>query len=70
MAKTLINIGCGFSVGKNWQNFDASPTLRFEQTPVVGKLYAINKQRFPSEVRYGDITKSPRSEERRVGKEF
>lgn len=38
-------------------NFDSSPTLRFERVPIVGRLYAKNAQRFPPNVRYGDIVK-------------
>jgi len=38
-------------------NFDASYTLLFERTPLVGKLYTKNRRRFPDCVRYGDIVK-------------
>src|SRR5262249_37961921 len=39
-----------------WLNFDASPTLRFERSP-IGFLYTRNSQRFPKAVRYGDIVR-------------
>ena len=52
-----IQYGCGFSSAKGWRNFDASPTLRFERLPVLGKLYTKNENRFPSNVEYGDIVK-------------
>ncbi|MDF1720349.1 MAG: methyltransferase domain-containing protein [Minwuia sp.] len=54
-----VNIGCGHSVGAGWENYDASPTLRLERLPVLGKLVKKNKNRFPSEVMYGDITRGP-----------
>ena len=38
-----------------WVNFDASPTLRFERIPVLGRLYRKNATRFPETVHYGDI---------------
>ena len=52
-----IQYGCGFSAPAGWLNFDASPTLRFERLPLIGKLYTWNAQRFPKNVRYGDITR-------------
>lgn len=54
-----INVGCGFSTGASWENYDASPTLRFERLPVIGRLYTKNASRFPAAVRYGDITRGP-----------
>jgi SAM-dependent methyltransferase len=47
--------GCGFSAPAGWLNFDSSPTLRFERLPLLGRLYTRNNQRFPSNVRYGNI---------------
>lgn len=52
-----IQYGCGWSAPSQWQNFDASPTLRFERIPIIGRLYTKNKSRFPSNVEYGDIVK-------------
>ena len=52
-----VQYGCGHSAPKEWKNFDASPTLRFERLPVLGKLYSKNPQRFPLTVDYGDIVK-------------
>lgn len=45
--------------GPSWLNVDASPTLRFERLPVIGKLYTRNATRFPADARYGDITREP-----------
>lgn len=52
-----IQYGCGWSGPKNLSNFDASPTLRFECLPLVGKLFTKNHARFPENVEYGDIVK-------------
>ena len=53
-----VQYGCGWaSASKGWQNFDVSPTLRFERIPLIGKLYTKNNNRFPPNVLYGDIVK-------------
>lgn len=49
--------GCGFSAPREWRNFDASLTLKWERTPILGRLYTKNAQRFPSSVEFGDIVK-------------
>jgi hypothetical protein len=53
--KRYVQYGCGFSAPKEWVNYDASPTLRFEKIPVIGKMFTRNSQRFPENVKYGDI---------------
>ena len=57
MMKRYVQYGCGFTAPAEWVNYDASPTLRFERLPLLGKLYTRNKQRFPKNVNYGDIVK-------------
>ena len=57
MKGQYIHYGCGMSAPQEWLNFDCSPTLRFERLPLIGKLYTKNAQRFPENVRYGDIVK-------------
>lgn len=52
-----VQYGCGFSAPKEWRNFDASPTLRFERLPLLGHLYTKNESRFPANVEYGDIVR-------------
>lgn len=52
-----IQFGCGWSAPEGWRNFDASPTLRFERLPILGRLYTKNESRFPNNVEYGDIVK-------------
>ena len=42
-----------------FHNFDASPTLRLERFPLLSSLVNKNPNRFPSNVRYGDITRGP-----------
>ncbi len=53
-AGVYVQYGCGLSAPEGWLNFDASPTLRFERSP-LGFLYTRNGKRFPKAVRYGDI---------------
>jgi hypothetical protein len=58
MAALYVQYGCGFSTGRNWLNFDNSPTLRIERLPFAGRLASRltgNSQPFPAAVRYGDI---------------
>jgi predicted SAM-dependent methyltransferase len=55
--RTYVQYGSGWSSPKGWRNFDASPTLRFERLPFIGKLYTRNDYRFPENVEYGDIVK-------------
>ena len=55
MKNEYVQFGCGYSAPAGWRNFDASPTLRFERIPLIGKLYTINKLRFPLNVEFGDI---------------
>jgi ubiquinone/menaquinone biosynthesis C-methylase UbiE len=53
--KQYIQYGCGWCAPAGWRNFDASPTLRFERIPLLGRLYTKNQARFPENVEYGDI---------------
>lgn len=55
MNNKYVQYGCGWSAPKKWRNFDASPTLRFERTPIIGKLYTRNNSRFPENIEFGDI---------------
>lgn len=57
MLPRYLQFGCGFSTPHGWVNFDASPTLRFERIPMLGRLYTRNSKRFPVNVRCGDIVK-------------
>jgi SAM-dependent methyltransferase len=55
--KQYIQYGCAWTAPEGWRNFDASPTLRFERLPLVGKMYTRNHSRYPKNVEYGDIVK-------------
>jgi SAM-dependent methyltransferase len=55
MVHEYVQYGCGLCAPETWLNFDCSPTLRFERLPFVGRLYTKNAERFPDNVRYGDI---------------
>ena len=57
MTAHYVQYGCGFSAPPGWINFDASPTLRYQRIPLVGRLYHKNAKRFPSNIRYGDIVR-------------
>lgn len=53
-----VQYGCGLSAPKEWVNFDVSPTLRIQKTPVIGSLLRSRLNTiFPDNVRYGDILK-------------
>ncbi|MDP9046836.1 MAG: methyltransferase domain-containing protein [Bacteroidota bacterium] len=53
--KRYVQYGCGFTAPAGWINYDASPTLWFEKLPLLGKFYTRNRQRFPANVKFGDI---------------
>lgn len=70
--EVYVQYGCGWDAPSGWMNFDASPTLRIERMPVLGKrISAIVKRNtapFPEDVRYGDIVKGlPLSNETCMG---
>lgn len=52
-----VQYGCGLSAPQEWLNFDASPTLRVQKLPLVGRLGAAGGTAFPPNVRYGDIVR-------------
>jgi predicted SAM-dependent methyltransferase len=54
----FVQYGCGLSAPKNWVNFDSSPRLRLEKTPIVsGIIVALAGRLFPKNVRVGNIVK-------------
>ena len=55
--KLYVHYGCHWCASEEWLNFDASPTLRLERLPVVGRMVRKNARRFPSNVLYGDIVR-------------
>lgn len=56
--KLYVQYGCGLTAPAHWLNFDSSPTLIIQRTPVLGMLLK-NKLNcnFPDAVRFGDIVK-------------
>lgn len=50
-----VQYGCGQSCPDGWINFDASPTLRLQRLPVVGRIFQRDGVVFPTGVRFGDI---------------
>jgi len=52
---TYVQHGCGLCAPEGWLNFDASPTLRIQKIPLIGR--ALGWVRFPAGARYGDIRK-------------
>jgi ubiquinone/menaquinone biosynthesis C-methylase UbiE len=53
-----VQYGCGHSAPKEWINFDISPTLRIQKTPIIGTLLKNQlNTTFPVNVIYGDIVK-------------
>lgn len=53
-----VHYGCGQCAPKEWKNFDVSPTLRIQKTPVLGWLLKKSLgQVFDRNVQYGDVTK-------------
>lgn len=54
--KKYLQYGCGFSNPTGWENYDSSPTLRIQRTPIIGKIMksSLNVV-FPNNIKYGDI---------------
>lgn len=50
-----VQYGCGLSAPDGWLNFDASPALRLERLPVVGRF--LRTTGFPGGVQVGDIVR-------------
>jgi SAM-dependent methyltransferase len=56
--KNYVQFGCGLSAPKEWTNFDVSPTLRIQKSPIIGTVLRSKfNTMFPSNVLYGDIIK-------------
>ena len=60
MKRTLdlyVQYGCGLSGPAGWINFDASPTLRLQRIPLIGRLLTAQRVRFPDNVKFGDVVR-------------
>ena len=52
-----VQYGCGLCAPKGWQNYDVSLSIRAERIPLIGRLIGKNAERFPDNVRIGDIVR-------------
>lgn len=53
-----VNYGCGLCAPTNWSNYDGSPRLWLECTPIFSQIIGLWQGRlFPANVRYGDIVR-------------
>ncbi len=56
--KKYLQYGCGLSNPIDWENYDSSPTLRIQRTPIIGKITKpYTNVVFPKNIKYGDIVK-------------
>ena len=56
--KLYVQYGAGNEAVKGWLNFDASPTLRIQKLPLIGKLLRSKLNCvFDDDILYGDIIK-------------
>ena len=51
-----IQYGCGTSTRDGWLNYDASPTLRLQRMPVIGRIVTAGRAQFPENALFGDVT--------------
>jgi predicted SAM-dependent methyltransferase len=52
-----VQFGCGMVAPAGWTNFDASPTLRLQRTPIISLLGGALGPKFPKNVQYGDVVR-------------
>jgi hypothetical protein len=52
-----VQFGCGLTTPATWTNFDASPTLRLQRIPLLGRLLTRGRAQFPANVHYGDVVR-------------
>jgi hypothetical protein len=57
ISSSHVHYGCGLAAPAEWTNFDASPTLRLERLPLIGRVAARRGRLFPPNVLFGDIVK-------------
>jgi hypothetical protein len=55
--EVLVQFGAGHDAPHDWANFDASPVLRLQSLPVIGRLLVTSKHRFPPNVQFGDVVR-------------
>jgi hypothetical protein len=52
-----VQYGCGDTCPQGWINFDASPTLRLQRLPLIGRFFRPGSVVFPDNVRFGDAAR-------------
>ncbi len=52
-----VQYGAGRTGPSQWVNFDASPTLRIQRIPLIGRIIVGSERRFAPEILYGDIVR-------------
>jgi SAM-dependent methyltransferase len=53
-----VQYGCGRVAPKGWLNYDASPSLKIQRTPLLGSVFKpLLPFQFDEQVRFGDIVK-------------
>lgn len=58
MSGFFIHVGCGLTAPEGWRNFDASPTLRLQRMPFVGRFFRRGVfPDFPENVELGDVVR-------------
>lgn len=58
MDPVYVQYGCGLSAPATWRNFDASPTLRLQRVPLIGRFVRGGSfPDFPPGVEYGDVVR-------------
>jgi len=56
MEKLYAQYGCSLTAPVEWANYDASPTLKIQKTPIIGKLFRSQLNIvFPANVKIGNI---------------
>src|SRR6266404_4614931 len=55
--RVFVQYGAGYCAPEGWRNFDASPTLKVERFPFVGRFVHKNENRFADRLLSGDIVK-------------
>ena len=52
------HIGCGYTIGKSWINYDSSLIALLDKFPFLNLFFRFNKEKFPEEIKYGNIVKN------------
>ena len=61
--KKNFHIGCGYTIGKNWFNYDNSPIALLDRIPILKNINKLNTRKFPKNIKYGNIVNNLLCEE-------